>query len=151
MPRSNVEQVDALPFGYDPTADDVYPWAPNSEATVFASAARTSTTNSTDQVNRFARGVRLHLNISAASGTTPTLDLKVQTKDAVSGTYIDLPGAAFAQKTTTGSDDLTIYPGVAETANETVSDVLSRTWRVVATIGGTTPSFTFSVGAAYIA
>lgn len=150
MSRNNVSNADALIEAYDSTSDSVVAWEPNAQATVLASAVRTSTANSDDQVNRFARGVRLYLDVTAASGTTPTLDVKVQTKDPVSSTYIDLPGAAFSQKTTTGSDDLTIYPGVAETANETVSDALSRTWRVVATIGGTTPSFTFSVGAAYI-
>lgn len=150
MARSIVSNVDALFSVYDATSDETVVLAPNAEATVLASAVRTATANSADQVNRFARGVRLFLNITAASGTAPTLDIKVQTKDPVSGVYLDLPGAVFAQKTTTGSDDLTVYPGVAETANETVSDALSRTWRVVATIAGTTPSFTFSVGAAYL-
>ena len=122
----------------------------NHELTVLASAARTATANSSDMENRAARGVRLFLNVSAVSGTTPTLDVKVQVKDPISDTYIDLPNAAFAQKTTTGSDELTIYPGVTTAANRAVSTALSQKWRVVATIGGTTPSFTFSVAAAYI-
>ena len=83
----------------------------NSEATLFASAARTSTTNGTDQTNRYARGVRLLLDITVASGTSPTLVVKVQSKDPVSGNYFDLPGAAFAQKTTTASDGKTTSPG----------------------------------------
>lgn len=122
----------------------------NATLQVFASAARTSTANSSDFENRTSRGVRLFLDITAASGTTPTLDVKVQSKDTETGKYVDLPGGAFAQKTTTGTDDLVIYPGVAETANRSVSDVLSRDWRVVATIAGTTPSFTFSIGACYL-
>lgn len=126
------------------------PLRETTDVVVLPSVARTVTANSDDLVNTQYRGVRLFLNISAASGTSPTLDLKVQSKDPVSGSYVDVPGAAFAQKTGTGTDDLTIYPGVAETANETVSDVVSRTWRVVATIGGTSPSFTFSVGASYL-
>lgn len=122
----------------------------NHEVTVFGSAARTVTTNSQDQENSACRGVRLYLDVTAASGAAPTLDVKIQTRDHISGTYIDLPGAVFTQKTAASFDDLTIYPGIAETANETVSDVLSGTWRAVATIGGTTPSFTFSLSAAYI-
>jgi len=122
----------------------------NHEVIVLGSAARTVTLNSPDQENPACRGVRLYLDVTAASGTTPTLDVKVQTKDPASGTYADLPGAVFTQKTAVSFDDLTIYPGIAETANETVSDALSATWRLVATIGGGTPSFTFSVGAAYI-
>lgn len=118
---------------------------------LFASAARTASANSADQTNRYARGVRLLLNISASSGTNEVLDVKVQTKDSVSGLYFDIPGAAFAQKTGTGASTLTIYPGIAETANETVSDVLPLNWRVVTTIGGTdTPTFTFSLGASLI-
>ena len=68
----------------------------------------------------------------------------------MAGGYFDIPSAAFAQKTGTGSDDLTVYPGIAETSNETVSDVIPRDWRVVATLGGSSPNFTFSVGAHYL-
>lgn len=117
--------------------------------TVFASAARTVTANSTDfeiDPTRFT-GLMLFLDISAASGTTPTLDVKLQRKDPISTNYDDVPGGAFAQKTTTGTDTLVVYPGVAETANETVSDLANGTLRAVATIGGTTPSFTFSLAA----
>ena len=122
----------------------------NVEATVFASAARTTTTNSADQTNFNRRGARFFLSVTAASGTTPTLNVKIQTKDSIAGDYVDLPGAAFTEKTGVTNDELTVYPGIAETANETVSDVLSRTWRAVATIAGTTPSFTFSLSVAYV-
>lgn len=120
----------------------------NYEVNVFPSAARTSSANSSDQTNHHARGVRLHLDITAASGTSPTLDVKLQAK--IGSQYIDIAGAAFAQKTTTGTDELVVYPGVAETANESVSDIIPRTWRAVATIGGTTPSFTFRLDASYV-
>ncbi len=117
---------------------------------VFSSAARTTTTNSSDVSKITGKGVKLYLDITAASGSTPTLDLKVQAKDALSDKYFDIVGASFAQKVTTGQDDLVVYPGVAETANRSVSDVMTKTWRIVATIGGGTPSFTFSIGAEYI-
>ena len=123
----------------------------NREVTVFASAARAATANSDTKHNEGGFvGVHLTLDITAASGTTPTLDVKVQRFDALSGKWVDLTSGAFAQKTATGTSDLTIYPGIAETANLSVSDVLGATWRAVATIGGTTPSFTFSLGACYI-
>ena len=121
--------------------------------TVFASAARTATTtNSSDQDNDpQQKGVRLFLDITAASGTSPTLDIKLQVKDPLSAKYEDMAGAAFAQKTGTGQDILTIYPGMAETADESVSDILGSTWRVVATIGGTdTPTFTYSLSGDYL-
>lgn len=120
----------------------------NFEGQAFPSAARTATTNGVDQVNYHGRGIRLHLDITAASGTTPTLDVTIQA--LVNGIYIAIAGAAFTQKTTTGTDELVIYPGIAETANESVSDIIPFRWRAVATIGGTTPSFTFSLGYSYV-
>lgn len=121
------------------------------EVTVFASAARTATANSNAETTPDGyKGVVLVLDITAASGTSPTLDVKIQRYDHAGAKWVDLVGGAFAQKTTTGTSDLTIYPGIAETANVSVSDVLSETWRAVATIAGTTPSFTFTLGACYI-
>lgn len=95
------------------------------------------------------KGVRLFLDISAASGTTPTLDAKVQVQDPATGEWADLPGASWAQQTTTTAAPLplTIYPGVAETANESVNDLVGEKLRVHVTIGGTTPSFTYTIGA----
>ncbi len=113
--------------------------------------ALAATANSVLQDSLSARGVRLYLTISAASGTTPTLDIKVQTRDAASDSWFDLTDAAFVQKTTTGADDLTIYPGITPSANESVSNHIGREWRVVYTIAGTNPSFTFSLGAVYLA
>lgn len=120
---------------------------PIDEVVAFSSAARTATVNSLDLVNRAAKGIRLHLNITAIAGT-PTLDIKLQAK--INGIYIDIAGAVFAQKTGTGTDELVVYPGIAETANESVSDVLPRNWRAVATIAGGTPSITFSLSGQYI-
>lgn len=119
--------------------------------TVAASAARTTTGNS-DALTKpaGARGVYLMLNITAASGTTPTLDVTVERYDHVSNSWIAIPGAALAQKTTTGADDLIIYPGIAETANRSVSDALLEELRVVWTIAGTTPSFTFTIGGQWL-
>lgn len=114
--------------------------------TVFPSAARTATANSSDQDGEGQRGAIFFLDISAVAGT-PTLDLKIQYKDPISGNYVDVPGGAFAQKTGTGTDTLLIYPGIVETANREVSSAISEQWRAVATIAGTTPSFTFSLAA----
>lgn len=100
--------------------------------TLFTSAARTETANG-DGV--FINGVNLsvYLNCTAASGTSPTLDVKLQGQDPVSGEWFDT-GDSFTQLTTTGSQRI----------EATVADSVVRG---VATIGGTTPSFTFSLGA----
>lgn len=122
----------------------------NNKVTIAASAARTTSSDSGALQNASAKGILITLDITAASGTTPTLDVKVQRYDATSAKYVDLPGAAFAQKTGTGTDDLVIYPGIGETANRSVSDVLGEDYKVVWTIAGTTPSFTFTLGAQFI-
>lgn len=118
--------------------------------TIFASAARTASVDSIDFMAPERQGALFLLSITAVTGTTPTLDLKVQCKDEISGSYIDLPGGSFAQKTGTGTDSLLIYPGIGETANRMESNVMPMIFRVVATIAGTTPSFTFSLSAQLI-
>ncbi len=98
-----------------------------------------------------ARGVRIFSVVSAKSGTSPTLTAKVQVRDPATGDAVDLHGSAFAQFTDTGSKDLTIYPGIAETANGSVSDHIGRDWRLYYTVGGSaTPTLTFSVGIQYL-
>jgi len=116
----------------------------NTQVIPFESVARSivsggtaATFESSVQQNLGWRGVRLILNISAALGESKALDVKLQTKDPVSGAWIDIPGAAFAQKSATGTDDLIVYPAVAETANRSVSDVISGEWRALATVAAT--------------
>ena len=119
--------------------------------TLHVSGAETVTHNNDDSTNWVSKGVRLFLDITVAAGTSPTLDIKVQVKDPLTNNYHDLTGAAFAQKVTTGQDELVIYPGIGETANKAVSDVLSRTWRTVATITGSAgQTFTYTLAAEYI-
>lgn len=121
----------------------------NHEIILLSSATRSASVNSDDQVNDGYRGVVLFLSVTAESATG-TLDVKVQVKDFLSGSYIDLAGAAFAQATSVSTAMLTIFPGVAETNNVSVSDVLPRGWRIVATQGGS-GTLTYSVTGCYIA
>lgn len=123
----------------------------NTAVSVEASSAKAASGNSaTALTNHNGSGVHLFVNVSAVSGTTPTLAVRVQVQDPVSSSWVDLPGAATANITATGLTLLTIYPGATVAANSAVSLPLPRTWRLAWTIGGTTPSFTFSVGAQYI-
>lgn len=111
--------------------------------TLFSSSSRVAATyNSDDQSTSFAKGVIILLSITALTGT---LDLKVQAKDTLTDEYIDLPSAALAQQSGTGVDILTVYPGIAETANVSVSDRMPPNWRVVVVVG--TGPITFSVQA----
>lgn len=117
---------------------------------VVASAARTADGNSSDLTNSSAKGVTLFVNVSAISGVGATLLLKAQVKDSVSGGYVDVPGAVTAAIIATGLAMITIYPGLLAAANSVVNMPLPRDWRLAWTISGTTPSITFSVGAAYL-
>ena len=74
------------------------------------------------------------LDVTAVSGTTPTMTVKIQTSDDGGTTWYDLPNASFTQATgaTTQAIQITNF-----------GDML----RAAYTVGGTTPSFTFSVKA----
>lgn len=98
--------------------------------TLFTSAARTVSEDSQAVgVNGFSTLV-LHLEVSAVAGTSPTLDVRLQ--DSADGTNWADTGAAFTQTTAVGVKRL-------------VANNVGRYVRAVATIGGTTPSFTFSL------
>jgi len=122
----------------------------NTALSVEASSAKTTTGQGATQTNHNARGVQLVVNVSAATGTSPTLVVRAQVQDPVSSNWVDIPGAATASITGTGQTLLTIYPGANPVANAVVSQPLGRNFRLAWTIGGTTPSFTFSVGALFI-
>ena len=103
-----------------------------------AAAQRTSTLTGTGIDVLDYEGVTLAvLNASAGTGTTPTLDVKLQHSDDDS-TYADITGGAFAQVT-----DVAGTAGV-QVLKANVSD-LKRYVRVIGTIAGTTPSFEFGV------
>lgn len=100
----------------------------------FAPAARTSTANGT-AIDLADTGPELFafLNNGTTSGTSPTLDVKLQECDTSGGTYSDITGATFTQLTAAGNE-------VIRVANRT-----KRYVRAVATIAGTSPSFACAV------
>lgn len=119
--------------------------APQLESVIVPSATVTVTGNGSDFTDLSNTAGFFFLNITAASGTTPTLDIKIQAKSQAQGIYIDIPGASFTQKTATGTDMLVVRADITAVANKAVAHPLPATFRVVWTVGGTTPSFTFSV------
>ncbi len=128
----------------------------NYNGVLFASESRTHTADPTglgagiyvteEMHNPGARGVDIFL-VSTSSGAG-TVTAKVQKKDPASGTWIDLTSGATASQADPGSAILTIYPGIAETANVSVSDHLGLTWRLHVTVA--TAAVTFSAGAVYL-
>ncbi len=85
-----------------------------------------------------SRGAVVLLSVGAASGTAPTLDVRIQHADNdVAGEYTDIPGAAFCQRTGAGFQELSIRR-------------FKRFIRVIGAVGGGTPSFTYSVTADFV-
>lgn len=105
-------------------------------AALFPTLARTATVNgaSLNQRDFLGRG-KVILDSTVGTGTTPALDVKLQ-DSADDSSFADIAGATFAQVTDAGASLQSI--GIdCDAAREFI--------RAVATIAGTTPSFTFSV------
>lgn len=100
---------------------------------VVASAARTTTGTSSALDAPEGFDLVLSASVTAASGTTPTLDLSVEwSSDGGTTWYTADPVDTFTQITTTA----------ARVKRFTVK---GTEYRVRWTVGGTTPSFTFAV------
>jgi hypothetical protein len=118
---------------------------------VLASAARTAAGQSADLINEDASSVgsaQFVIDVTAVSGTTPVLVVIVEGFDPTSGKYVPL--LTSANITVTGTTVLHVGPGLPATANVSANALVTRNFRVRFTITGTTPSFTFSVGASVV-
>lgn len=78
---------------------------------------------------------------AATAGSSPTLDVKLQSSDTSGGSYSDITGATFTQVSDTAS-----FQGI------NVDKKSHKRWvKVVATYGGTsTPTFPFGLAAEYV-
>lgn len=94
----------------------------------------------------------IFLTVTAASGTSPTLNVYIQKLSPDGSTWQDV--ASCAQAVTTGNQSFTAISN--STAPFTPTDAtlaaaslklaqMGNTWRVKWVIGGTNPSFTFAV------
>lgn len=108
-------------------------YSPGDNGYTNASATKTATGNDAG----FTQGgpcnsALLYVNVTAASGTTPTMTVKLQ--DSLDGTnWFDVTGAATTSITAAGSQ-------LVRVTNTAIGPFVRLVW----TIGGTTPSFTFS-------
>ena len=117
----------------------------NFGATADSSAARTATVAGNGVTNYNAKGAVITINVTAISGTSPTLIAKLQYSPDGGTTWIDYTNKPVtATISATGQTTLIVCPGVTEVANSAVSLPLPRIVRMHYTIGGTTPSFTFA-------
>lgn len=115
------------------------------------SGAKVATGNGATIANVGNKGVAVVINVGAVTGTAPTAVFKIQRSVDGGTNWVDIPGATTASLVASGLYGITVYPGIAVTAGMAVSGteatangVMSRAWRLVWTIGGTTPSFTIT-------
>lgn len=102
--------------------------------------AATSTQTGADQTNYNGKGLVVTYDCTAVTGSG-SFTVSIQGKDTASGKYYTI--LAGTARSTTGTDILTVYPGLTAAANVTANNVLPRTWRVVATYNsGTNQTFT---------
>lgn len=106
-------------------------WVRGEDLTLHASAAETVTVNGSAQNSEEASTLDLFLDVTVVSGTSPTLDVKIQTRDGSSDSWVDVT-PAFTQATGVTSERKRITG-------------LGKQYRFVATIGGTSPNFTFAL------
>lgn len=97
-----------------------------------ASAARTATATSTAVNTEDVDEIEAELNVTAVAGTDPTLDVTLETKTDTGDWYTV---GAFPQQTGIVANIGRVFDGLGEQIR----------WKW--TIGGTTPSFTFSIDA----
>ena len=124
-----------------------YPYAPyNSDlGAVVTLTAASAAGNSVQLTNGTARGVRVVIDITAITGTSPTLTVTIQGFDSASAAYYTiLVSAALAATAVT---ELTVYPAAVVTANVSANGNIPPTWRISYAIGGTTPAVTGTIGA----
>lgn len=91
-------------------------------------------TQNTDAVNTGGySGFVAYLNVTAHSGTTPTLDIKFQDSADNGTTWFDIASGAFTQVTTTDGKQRLVVNNVGPKI------------RAVVVAGGTTPTYTLTL------
>jgi hypothetical protein len=107
--------------------------------------AANANVNGADQNNPHSSGIAVVVDITAISGTGATLVVTLEGKDPVSGKYYTI--LASAGLIAIGTTVLRVFPNATAAANLTLNSILPKTYRVRATITGTTPLVTATVGA----
>jgi hypothetical protein len=105
-------------------------WEDVDDVTLAASAARTANGAGAAVDVGTATAASLVLAVTASGGTTPTLDVTIQTRHDAGDAWRTV--GTFAQKTAAGSERKSFGP---------LDNEVRASWA----IAGTTPTFTFSV------
>lgn len=122
------------------------------------SSARTSSGNSGTIIYPYAdiQNLVLRLNVTAASGTSPTLDVIFQQSFDNGTNWVDVARFSQITGTTANPHYICLSVGTNDRVTGAVGDntisagtvgvaLVSPVWRVRWIIGGTSPSFTFVV------
>lgn len=104
-------------------------------AVLFSAQSRNASANGTGvDLEEFAEPgggqFKAILDCGTVTGTSPTLDVKIQESDSSGSGYTDISGAAFTQLGTAGNEEIHFQTS-------------KRYVRAVATIAGTSPVFVF--------
>lgn len=130
----------------------------NINATTGDTGAKTATFNGTTNQNWNHAGGLIVTIVSAVSGTTPTLTTQLQWSPDGGTTFFNYGPATTGLTTSAGQIGIFVYPTQFEIATSTtlaalttgltntlmINAPLPRHWRLVYTIGGTSPSYTLT-------
>jgi len=121
----------------------------NAQGTLLASAVRTASTSSPTITNYNGKGLLISVTIDATSGTSPTLQAQLLYTDPISGQVTGLTSVSPSMNYQ-GVFLMVCYPsqitqsGSGSGIITNWETILPRTFQVQFTVGGTTPSITFS-------
>ena len=114
---------------------------------LLASSVQTISGTAEGVVNNSHSALLLVIDVTAASGTVPSMIVKIQGYDRAADKWLDVLGAVTAAIIGVSTTQLYIIPAAAPITNIISQVFLPPRWRAVWTITGTTPSFTMSLGA----
>ena len=106
-----------------------------------AGTVMTATSYSAAYTNNMMTRARLLINVSAVSGTSPSCVVGIQALNPTSNTWVTVTSRAAI--TAAGDYVYLTGPGSASSAGVTDTEPVPMQWRLIFTITGTTPSFTF--------
>lgn len=112
--------------------------------TLTAQAAGT-VNGATQGPNMDGCGVAVVVDVTAITGTGPSVTVTIQGLDQASGKWRTL--LASAAISTVSTTTLYVFPGSTVTANAAANAFLPVEWRVIAVVAGTTPAVTATIGA----
>jgi hypothetical protein len=146
-PPASASSAQVNPGLWDGTAFNLERGNFDTGAILTLTAQAAGTVTSADQTNVNGRGLACTFNQSAHTGT-PSTTFSIQYKDTASASYVTLlTSAAIANDATPTA--LFLAAG-ANVANSSDVRPLPHIWRVSATVGGSTPVVTATVGCSVI-